>query len=91
MILAENLSCEPYLETGNRNAFANTGPTTDVRPTYGWHTPEQAVRWTNGKAGIAIRGTHGIASGVEMTGHYWTPHRGRSKGIFSLTCARRAG
>ena len=51
VLLAENLPCESYLDTGNRSAFANGGPAIELHPDFA-----RTVWATRGCAPLALDG-----------------------------------
>jgi hypothetical protein len=53
VVLAEGLSCETYLETGNRGAFANGGAAIDLHPDVAV-AHGRRWRWTDGAAKLAL-------------------------------------
>jgi len=60
VLLAENLPCESYLDTGNRSAFANTAPTTQLHPGFArtiWDQQGCAPLTTDGDTVTILRHT----------------------------------
>ena len=74
VLLAENLPCESYLDTGNRSAFANTGPATQLHPDFArtiWDQQGCAPLATDGDSVIALR--HTLLARAATLGFHLTP------------------
>ena len=70
IILAENLPAESYLDTGNRNAFANTPPSPTVDALQIWATQAHSPLVTNGDTIPLLRAT--LQAQALRLGHHLT-------------------
>lgn len=95
VILAEGLSCESYLDTGNRSAFANGGPTVQMHPDFALREWEMRACAPLVRSGVELEAARSyLLWQAQELGHHLTTNPDlrvvvNGQVLFADVCGRR--